>query len=183
MVWNGVGVERASNPHSQCPRLMPSYASDASNRALIRTLVSAAQRSLLGCAALSVRDVMCPSVWSMSGPLSEGAWRARARQDTELSDRQPASERSQTRLGGSFRSPDQTACAGSRSFRPRSSRSSTERSFFDVGSRLLVKPQKYRLWLRRLWWFHFSPRPHNSLAALVSCVVHKKGGGFSAFVS
>ena len=41
----------------------------------------------------------------------------------------------------------------------------------------------YRLWLRRLWWFHFSPRPHNSLAALVSCVVHKKGGGFSAFVS
>ena len=41
----------------------------------------------------------------------------------------------------------------------------------------------YRLWLRRLWWFHFSPRPHNSLAALVSCVVHEKGGGFSAFVS
>ena len=86
MVWNGVGVERASNPHSQCPRLMPSDASDASNRALIRTLVSAAQRSLLGCAALSVRDVMCPSVWSMSGPLSEGAWRARARQDTDSSD-------------------------------------------------------------------------------------------------
>ena len=34
-----------------------------------------------------------------------------------------------------------------------------------------------RLWLRRLWWFHFLPRPHNSLAALVSCVVHKKGVG------
>ena len=63
---------------------MPSDAPDVSNRALIRTLVSAAQRSFLGCAALSVRDVMCPSVWSMSGPLSEGAWRARARQDTEL---------------------------------------------------------------------------------------------------
>ena len=63
-----------------------SDASDASNRALIRTLVSAAQRALLGCAALHVRDMMCPSVPSMSGHLSEGAWRARARQDTDSSD-------------------------------------------------------------------------------------------------